>query len=129
MTTPAATAAKYRPIVLPDHAVRHALIGDMTRLLRPIKPHMDVPVVLPDGYYFDAYNGGPGWCWWTPDNRVANSLPGAKCPYGVPGDFLWVREAHFVAGTGCVFYRADGDRLAEGYGWLPASEMPSQHSR
>jgi hypothetical protein len=29
------------------------------------------------------------WCWWTPDNRMGQEF---RCPYGQPGDLLWVRE-------------------------------------
>lgn len=56
------------------------------------------------------------------------------CPYGQPGDRLWVREAwHTVDGEN-AFYRADyaadhaGDR-AHGIKWKPSIHMPRSCSR
>lgn len=44
--------------------------------------------------YFDAYDGGPYWCWWDEYNRQGNSW--IKCPYGTVGDRLYVKEAHAI---------------------------------
>jgi hypothetical protein len=67
----------------------------------------------------------------------------ARCPYGKPGDRLWVREAWFPAfrrapeSSGCV-YRADDDGLhlnpgwspdGKGGGWRPSIFMPRWASR
>lgn len=57
------------------------------------------------------------------------------CPYGQPGDRLWVRETfgHFERkenfAPGCeVFYRADGESLAV-EPWRPSIHMPRWASR
>jgi len=41
--------------------------------------------------YFDAYNGGPGWCWWDEWDRQCDDW--IVCPLGVAGDLLCVKEA------------------------------------
>ena len=54
------------------------------------------------------------------------------CPYGVPGDELWVRETHATGVEGCpngVSYRADhidprGDGPAHPMKWTPSILMP-----
>lgn len=58
-----------------------------------------------------------------------------ECPYGIPGDRLWVRETfgHFERNEnfapGCeVFYRADGESLAV-EPWRPSIHMPRWASR
>lgn len=63
-----------------------------------------------------------------------DSLP--PCPYGGPGDRLWVREAWRVGEDGipigedreCVHYRADADESAGGP-WRPSIHMPRWASR
>lgn len=60
---------------------------------------------------------------------------GHACPYGVPGDRLWVRETHYPFGeTGEVFYRADmkssfGDKVVHWDIWKPSIFMRRQYSR
>ena len=52
-----------------------------------------------------------------------------KCPYGRPGDRLWVREAFRDARgalAGRVLYRASGDIAC---GWKPSIHMPRWASR
>lgn len=56
------------------------------------------------------------------------------CPYGAPGDRLWVRETHMDLGA-CYLYRADGNAeqeralVAPGQRWRPAIHMPRAASR
>lgn len=63
-----------------------------------------------------------------------------KCPYGVPGDFLWVRETWghtgqgvwkvadvYMANDGKLVYRADADDGTGG--WFPSIHMPRAFSR
>lgn len=60
------------------------------------------------------------------------------CPYGQPGDLLWVREAYnpglcpersrSSGYRGCV-YRADDAYARYVGGWTPSIHMPRRHSR
>jgi hypothetical protein len=56
------------------------------------------------------------------------------CPYGRPGDRLWVRETHMDLGA-CYIYRADPGAekeralVAPGQRWKPAIHMPRAASR
>ena len=83
------TATRERAINLRDWEVRAIQAGRLKMLVRPVKPQ---PISPGDGAYFDAYNGGPEWTWWTPDNRQYLSQI-IRCPYGQPGDRLRGREA------------------------------------
>lgn len=80
---------KSRSILFSGIMVNAILDGQKTQTRRVIKPQPDCNI---DGAYFDAYNSGPQWNWWTHDNKVCNSHHIHKCPYGKLGDELWVRE-------------------------------------
>jgi hypothetical protein len=55
--------------------------------------------------------------------------PCLKCPYGQPGDRLWVREAWTDAGE-ITIYRADTDGLCrKNIRWKPSIHMPRKESR
>lgn len=95
---------KERPILMSAPMVRALLAGTKTQTRRIMKPQPSdyrVETVAPQALrgekpkherpYFDAYNGGPHWCWWDEYDRQGRDW--IKCPYGVPGDRLWVREA------------------------------------
>jgi hypothetical protein len=134
---------KQTPILFNDEMVREILAGHKTMTRRAIKPQ---PVQPSDGSYFDAYNGGPQWNWWASDNRQHLDQI-IRCPYGKPGDRLWVREAHaFVPQTAyrcstgiyqqvnpndnyeaCV-YRQNFDR-SRSFPWRPSIHMPRWASR
>lgn len=92
-----------RPILFSAPMVRAILDGQKTQTRRVVKPqppkfvrHSVAPQELrgePKKHtapYFDAYNGGPHWCWWDEYDRQGAGW--IKCPYGKPGDRLWVRE-------------------------------------
>ncbi len=88
------------------------------------------------GIYADLYNHGPEWAFWLPDNRMTEPRTW-RCPYGQPGDRLWVRETHALNVPGCddgVSYRADhndprGDGPAHPMEWRPSIHMKREHSR
>jgi hypothetical protein len=93
------------------------------------------PAVQPYGA-IDAWGGGRGF--------HANHVEVRMCPYGIPGDLLWVRETWYPAfrrnpgstGVGAgVVYKADDDgiHLNPGWspsdGWTPSIHMPRWASR
>ena len=81
---------KEHPIIFNGEMVRAILDGRKTQTRRAIRPQPGKPPS--EGAYFDAYDGGPQWNWWSKDNKLHNDGPIIKCPYGIPGDRLWVRE-------------------------------------
>jgi hypothetical protein len=108
-----------RPILFSAPMVRAILAGTKTQTRRAVKPQ---PMSQPAGQYLDAYCSQPttpsnprgmsdNWSWWLLDNRLGDSI--GKCPYGQPGDRLWVRETFTTFGYGRGFgveihYAADG---------------------
>lgn len=78
-----------RPIIFNSEMVRAILDGRKTQTRRIVKPKLIQPV---EGAYFDKYNNGPQWNWWTHDNKQCLEQI-VKCPFGKVGDRLWVREA------------------------------------
>lgn len=93
MTMPADQAAKERPILMSAPMVRAILAGTKTQTRRVVKQHKafgEWGVNGPD----DAYDAttdddGQGFFLVAGDHGYAGPVP---CPYGQPGDRLWVRE-------------------------------------
>jgi hypothetical protein len=87
--------------------------------------------------YFDAYRNQPHtsdnpraaseyWCWWDEYDRQGNGW--LRCPYGKPGDRLWVRETTIVHASireQLCGYVADGCQRTEAW----EKQMPSIHMR
>lgn len=129
------TKVKEHPILFKGRLVRAILEGQKTQTRRPVKPQ---PKCELDGAYFDAYNGGPQWNWWLPDNRLCNGHDIIRCPYGVPVDRLWVRENFYVQpelwardhGPQPRHFTADGDtQCLEDYVQKPSIHLPRWASR
>lgn len=113
-----------RGIIFSGPMVVALLAGRKTQTRRIIKPQPITPVERPlrhppkhQGPYFDSYCGekktdknprgmSNRWCWWTADDRP-DPLSEIRCPYGAPGDRLWVRE-------GFAYSIKDGDGLEDG---------------
>ena len=127
------------PILFTGEMVRAILDGRKTQTRRVIKPQPDKVKTPVDISAF----GVP----LEHENRKAIlSLPDIaikggkkiKCPYGGPGDRLWVRETWAPRGDkGRPFYRADEQSQTEGYShiilnngrWRPSIHMPRWASR
>jgi len=98
-----------RPILFSGPMISAILSGAKTQTRRIVRPQIE-PFVQqtadrwPQKHaepYLDSYcserqtETNPRgmsvlWCWWTRDDRQGPVV--ARCPYGVPGDRLWVRE-------------------------------------
>lgn len=148
-----------RSISFSADMVRAILDGRKTVTRRPVKgmPEKPEPGCSPRNQqvhpapYFDSYCGArktptnprgmtENWCWWQIDDRQC--LPAIKCPYGFPGQRLWVREAwrhepggpilDAAGGTmdyveDAIFYAADQKRQTGE--WRPSTHMPRWASR
>lgn len=119
---------KERPILFSGAMVRALLAGTKTQTRRIVKsqPPADKQRVA----WYE-----PGVMGWAPPDVPSQHWHRVRCPYGQPGDRLWVREAfgHFERNDnfspGCeVFYRADGECLAL-QPWRPSIHMPRWASR
>ena len=90
--------------------------------------------------YLDAYCSEPktpsnprgmssSWCWWDEYDRCGD---GFRCPFGQPGDRLWVRENSAMdCGDGRILYQADGDDITASLDgrWIPSIHMRRENSR
>jgi len=108
LATETPPTVKERPILFSGPMVHALLDGRKTQTRRIIKPQPSdyVPSenVHPpkrEAAYFDSYCNrektsvnprgmSENWCWWTPDDRQGPDW--IQCPYGIPGERLWVRE-------------------------------------
>ncbi|GAA5231797.1 hypothetical protein FOZ76_14645 [Verticiella sediminum] len=117
------TTARERGILFSASMVRALLAGTKTQTRRALRHQVCDPGIF--------RMAGPGHCEIVNEHGV--SIPGFACPYGQPGDRLWVREAHALDGER-VFYRA-GHVEALGSGprvdvrWRPSIHMPRWASR
>jgi len=138
-------ATKERPILFSAPMVRALLDGSKTQTRRVVKmpPSWDCVV------YADWGNG-----WWPyrsddgeSPNYDNNEIP-LNCPYGQPGDILWVRESwhqrgswqapgwpeaepedYYWSGTRQVVYAADSANPGDGWRSRPSIHMPRWASR
>ena len=99
---------KERPIIFSTPMVRAILDGRKTQTRRVIKPQPE-------------YNENEGFCWrgWATGIAFPGKRKDAnfsdRCPYGTPGDRLWVRETFAETDTAedspVVAYKAGGSIL------------------
>lgn len=129
---------KERPMLFSSAMVR-ALLADKKTQTRRIIKHQPERVVVPGIGPMLAIQQPRGENRWLWPNAKAEVI--ASCPYGQPGDLLWVREsfAHVYRGNARpnarspddVAYMADGMMLDQDvYGtWKPSIHMPRWASR
>lgn len=100
---------KHTPILFRDELVRAILAGRKTVTRRPVKPQPAYPGIDHyelelDPWHADAFKGtpaegragstGPRRKVWMAYDWCGNPVGDMRtCPYGAPGDLLWVREA------------------------------------
>ncbi|PPI86186.1 hypothetical protein KEHDKFFH_02380 [Marinobacter maroccanus] len=142
--------SKEKPILFKDDMVRAILEGRKTQTRRVMKPQ---PRIESNGWFhWDGHRPNSeygAFATSSPEKETINLFVGSACPYGQPGDRLWVRETHHVPGgyleaelieeirNGVsspeslgVTYRADAPSLkpCDG-GWTPSIHMPRWASR
>lgn len=108
---------KERPILMSAPMVRARLAGTKTQTRREFK----------------ARNGG---VWPNKNDRPGMRQIIRQCPYGQPGDRLWVREAwartriaQDASGTELTVYREGDSRTDYGGPWKPGIHMFRRDSR
>jgi hypothetical protein len=138
---------KTRSIIFSAPMVRAILAGQKTQTRRVVKPQPPeiLPAYEPKVYWPDRdrhMTCEPGSAAYLQFERpgdydgqhVMRGGFGFRCPYGQPGDRLWLREAHMDVGA-CVLYRADHGAEAERavvaplQGWASPIHMPRCASR
>ncbi len=122
---------KERPILFSAPMVRAILNGSKTQTRRFIKPQPEVwdddGVMYARIKYGRQTHSGPG------DYLIKDILPEYGCPYGKPGDRLWVRETFALwknsDGQHGIDYRATPTCNVIDRGWKPSIHMPRNASR
>lgn len=114
---------KERPIIFNSDEVRAILDGRKTMMRRVIKPQ---PYEIA---YRDVYGNEESACFWRGEEHEDWPRP-KDCPYGGPGDRLWVKETWRLPYGGpnrWVDYKADDAR--DGFKWRSPVRMPRWASR
>lgn len=110
---------KERPILFSGPMIRALLDDRKTQTRRVVKPPPKwaerYPICNPSG----MAAGHQVW-WW--DGQYERVGVAQDCPYGAPGDRLWVREALECANGEALGYPADGT-------WLPNTEWQWQRKK
>jgi len=127
-----------RPIIFSGPMVRAILEGRKTQTRRVMKTQ---PFLVDSEWRVDiaARPAGKDVYWW-PVTGAANDKLLRHCPYGLPGDLLWVRETWQIVKDSSappkIWYRADPgveDCVAKSLvgwpGWRPAIHMPRDACR
>jgi hypothetical protein len=121
------------PILFSTAMVQAILEGRKTQTRRVMKPQPEwrkAPenVMMSDGYAWEK--GGTRLEAWPDEEKFAREI--AKyCPYGKPGDTLWVRETWGKDKYGQYHYRAEyPEHDSEPYPiWHPSIHMPKEAAR
>lgn len=105
---------KERPILFNSAMVKAIISGAKSRTRRPVKPQPQTEGLL--AVVADRYNKGSDWAFWLRDNRMTEPRTWS-CPFGEPGDKLWVREtwAPMCRHADPVCYCASEDEFAKAY--------------
>ena len=119
---------KQTPIIFQPEMIRALLDGAKTQMRLIIKPQPDDDAKITIGEIGTsrgiAYIG---------NSRSGGIVTRVPCPYGKPGDLLWVRETFSPCLKNSVVYKADGQGVGE-FGideiiWKSPRFMPRKYSR
>lgn len=121
---------KERPILFSAPMVRAILDGRKTQTRRVVKPQPEL--TSHSGFLWKGYYSGTGF-----DMKTIVRNFSHRCPYGVFGDRLWVRECWAPVSTfdpspdTGALYRADTmyDAAVVEWKWRPSIHMPRWASR
>lgn len=114
------------PIVMAAESIRAIQAGRKTQTRRVWR---DAPVSM-------AWAGVTHDGWWAGHDADGHELCRVRCPYGRPGDLLWVRETwafphehstNYIVDKVPAIYRADG--VIEADHWRSPRFMPRAASR
>lgn len=136
------TATKYIPILFSSPMARALLDGRKTQTRRLVSHNArgaDEVEYVTDALIWPGRGDEKYTGWVAKVHKLGNLRLDLKCPYGVPGDMLWVKETHALrsdvdpmtdvakAKHYCR-YRADGGELADEWHhyprWRPSIHMP-----
>lgn len=125
---------KERPIIFSGPMARAILDGRKSQTRRIVKPQPDAVIDGEPYWHIGGYRASR-YRVVTDPLRLGTHNP-LRCPYGVPGDRIWVREAYLVRGAGKIpVYKADLSAVdAAGFGamyggWKRSMYMPRWASR
>ncbi len=123
---------KEHPIIFSGPMVKAILDGRKTMTRRIVKKAWDGLTWAGDVHPARV----DGWIAWWPSGTAEFTKRayehGFPCPYGIPGDRLWVWEAWCLpdpTDKRTICYRASGDPVTTGAKWKPSIHMPGWASR
>lgn len=87
--------------------VQAILDGRKTQTRRVVKPQ---PTTFGDGWYADWYDHGNEIAFWNRESKKMSEPKTWKCPYGIPGDRLYVKESWQ---TGNKLDRCNAEQIRE----------------
>ena len=125
---------KERPLLFSAAMVRAILSNTKTQTRRVVKPQfaadaipVEMPATDPAGGWVVPGHSGVWWC-----DAAANPDDVRRCPYGQPGDRLWVRETFGFSGSGYIpdiHFRATNPEAPILGRWYPSIHMRRIDSR
>lgn len=139
-----AVQVRERPIIFGAESVRAIFDGSKTQTRRVFKFPKHMEREGSDWVKSIQEDGGGNWIPWSTDapgvaeftKRAYPNGEGIPCPYGKPGDRLWVREAYHVTPLGrlhkdrwSVCYAADEEGCNVSGAWANPMFMPRWASR
>lgn len=107
--------AKEIPILFSTPMVQAILAGSKTETRRVLKPQAYA-------FVYPSETAPKGWPVTADSKKI-------KCPYGVPGDVLWVREQFSLVHPNIPLYDYKATNNDENTKWKPSIHMPKDAAR